>query len=76
MGNSDLKLLDQHYMIDRTEKKEKFRLNIPQEDENLRLKLAKVVQKGAKSVCCSTTPSSHLTSYVLFRYTMKGPQIR
>ncbi|KHJ93394.1 hypothetical protein OESDEN_06702 [Oesophagostomum dentatum] len=49
-GKGEERLLDQHYVIDRTEKREKYRLNIPQEDEKLRLKLAKVVQKGAKSV--------------------------
>ncbi|EPB80681.1 WD domain, G-beta repeat protein [Ancylostoma ceylanicum] len=47
--SSDLKLLDQHYVVDRTAPKEEYRLNTPLEDEKLRAKLAKVVQKGAKS---------------------------
>ncbi|RCN42013.1 WD domain, G-beta repeat protein [Ancylostoma caninum] len=47
--SSDLKLLDQHYVVDRTAPKEEYRLNTPLEDEKLRAKLAKVVQKGAKN---------------------------
>ncbi|ETN80062.1 WD domain, G-beta repeat protein [Necator americanus] len=47
--SSDLKLLDQHYVLDRTVPNEEYRLNTPLEDDKLRAKLTKVVQKGAKS---------------------------
>lgn len=60
----DLKLLDQHYVVDRTALKEEYRLNTPMEDEKLRAKLAKVVQKGAKSVSCPPRHLFHDTAYL------------
>ncbi|VDM80172.1 unnamed protein product, partial [Strongylus vulgaris] len=66
--SADLKLLDQHYVLDRTVKKGQYRLNTPVEDEKLRSKLAKVVQKGAKSVDLKLLDQH----YVLDRTVKKG----
>ncbi|KAK6008948.1 WD domain, G-beta repeat protein, partial [Ostertagia ostertagi] len=47
--SADLKLLDQHYVLDRSSEEEEYRLNTYLEDEKQRAKLSKVVQKGAQS---------------------------
>ncbi|VDO20398.1 unnamed protein product [Haemonchus placei] len=45
--SEDLKLLDQHYVLDRSGMEEEYRLNTHLEDAKQRMKLSKVVQKGA-----------------------------
>ncbi|XGW25278.1 hypothetical protein V3C99_006585 [Haemonchus contortus] len=47
--SEDLKLLDQHYVLDRSGMEEEYRLNTHLEDAKQRMKLSKVVQKGAHS---------------------------
>lgn len=46
--DTDLKLLDQHYVLDRVSSKTEYRLNTYLEDKNMRIKLADVITKGAK----------------------------
>ncbi|KAK5966749.1 WD domain G-beta repeat protein [Trichostrongylus colubriformis] len=47
--STDLKLLDQHYVLDRSSAEEEYRLNTYLEDPKQRRKLSKVVQKGAQN---------------------------
>uniref|UniRef100_A0A0K0DMX1 WD_REPEATS_REGION domain-containing protein n=1 Tax=Angiostrongylus cantonensis TaxID=6313 RepID=A0A0K0DMX1_ANGCA len=46
---TDLKLLDQHYVLDRVSSKAEYRLNTHFEDKKMRTNLAEVIRKGVKS---------------------------
>ncbi|KAK6062044.1 hypothetical protein COOONC_00291 [Cooperia oncophora] len=48
--SAELKLLDQHYVLDRSSSEDEYRLNTYLEDNKQRAKLSKVLQKGAQNV--------------------------
>ncbi|KJH48624.1 WD domain, G-beta repeat protein [Dictyocaulus viviparus] len=47
--STDLKLLDQHYVLDRVSQKNSYRLNTQLEDWKMKTQLAEVIIKGAKA---------------------------